>query len=118
MSEPSSPLAPNTARVASLSHWARFFHPQDGIFRSPSDQGESIEHLDIDLRYVEHEYVSPTVSKDKDGKKIKLPLPGKVALPNVCRLTLRGGEYVQDSEERMDCLAEVLAAITPIEVRW
>jgi hypothetical protein len=113
MSALSSPLPPNTARVASLSHWTRFFHPTEGIFRAPSYEGETIEHLDIDLRYVEHEYPAP-----KARHAVDPALQGPISLPNVCKLTLRGGEYVQDSEERMDCLAEVLEAINPIEVRW
>lgn len=102
---PESP-APTYARVASITHWQTFFHQTNGIFRYPSKEGETIEHLDIDLRYVDHE-----LTKEGTGG-------GAIHLPLVCLWTLRGGEFVQDQDERMELLAEVLAAINPIEVRW
>ena len=99
--------APTFARVASLGQWANLFSPAQGVFRAPSTQGHTIEHLDIDIRFV------PT---DYDAKD---PSPaGDIDLPSVCVLTLRGGEYCQDSDERMDVLVEVLSAIKPVEVRW
>ncbi|WVF71289.1 hypothetical protein IAT40_006092 [Kwoniella sp. CBS 6097] len=112
----SSPApTPTYARISSLSHWTTFFHPTSGIFRSPANQGESIEHLDIDLRFVEHEYDNSAASKGHDEL---LSFGHKVNLPRVVVLTLRGGEYVQDDETRMDALAEVLLAINPVEVHW
>ncbi|WRT66474.1 uncharacterized protein IL334_003433 [Kwoniella shivajii] len=103
---------PTYAKVHSLNQWITYFHPTTGIFRSPSDKGESIEHLDIDLRYVEHDYhLSQNV---RNGEE----LIGDINLPRVVVLTMRGGEYVQDDESRMESLAEVLAAINPVEVQW
>lgn len=102
---------PNTARITSLAGWTKFFHPTTGLFREPSassnDHADNIVHLDIDLRFVDHE---SHAAADY--------IVNNVHLPNVHTLTLRGGEYVQDCDERMDCLAEVLGAISPIEVRW
>lgn len=94
---------PNTVRVKSLSTWAHFFHPTTGIFRLPSAHGASIEHLEIDLRYVDESCLVADANV--------------VFLPNVCRLTLRGGEYCQE-DERMEALTEVLFAINPVEVHW
>jgi len=99
---------PTYARTASLTQWQKFFNQTNGIFRYPSIAGETIEHLDIDLRYLDHE----------DEKSIKEVEVGAVHLPLITVLTFRGGEYVQDHEERMDQIAEVLAAINPVEVRW
>ena len=99
--------SPNLARITSLASWTKFFHPTTGIFRFPSEAGSTIDHLDIDLRFVEH---SPEM----------LDIQGcaQIYLPGVSKVTLRGGEYVQDSEERMECLSEVLCALNPIEVQW
>lgn len=97
--------SPNVARVASLTSWSKFFHPTEGVFRLPSTAGASIEHLDIDLRFVLHH---PEFMADC----------GEIYLPAVHKVTLRGGEYVQDSEERMECLSEVLCALNPMEVHW
>jgi hypothetical protein len=103
---------PTTARVASLTHWTHLFHQQTGTFRLPHTAGASIEHLDIDLRFVHFEEQPP-------NKTSLLPTQVEdVYLPNVMKLTLRGAEHVHDSEERMDCLAEVLCAINPVEVQW
>ena len=107
---------PTVARVDSLSHWTNLFHPTTGAFRLPSTSGETIEHLDIDLRFVHCDFTDPSV-KAKDGKVTLLPT-GAVHLPKVCLLTLRGAEHCQDCDEAMDALAEVLGAIHPIEVRW
>ncbi|WWC94291.1 hypothetical protein V866_001133 [Kwoniella sp. B9012] len=111
---------PTYAKVLSLSQWITYFHPTEGIFRSPSTQGESIEHLDIDLRYVEHDYHQPLVTKPaKNNNELLLPSGNQdIDLPRVVVLTLRGGEYVQDDESRMESLAEVLMAINPVEVHW
>ncbi|KAK8864496.1 hypothetical protein IAR55_001746 [Kwoniella newhampshirensis] len=109
MSSPSPP--PTLAKVTSLAHWTTFFHPTNGIFRHPSTQGETIEHLDIDLRFVNHEHDPPQNVHD-------VPNLPAIDLPRVCVLTLRGGEYVQDDDLKMDCLAEILLGINPIEVRW
>ena len=95
---------PNTARITTLSSWSQFFSAQ-GQFRQPSNDGAAVEHLDIDLRFIDHE--------SHDGLTLN-----DVYLPNVCKLTLRGGEYVQECDDRMDCLAEVLNAISPVEVQW
>ncbi|OWZ81308.1 hypothetical protein C365_00280 [Cryptococcus neoformans Bt85] len=105
----SSPT-PTYARIRSLSHWTTFFNQPDGLFRLPSTQGAAIQHLDIDLRFVaDHqvETVDPHLETDTP-----------IHLPNVCVLTFRGGEYVQDDDLRMDALAEVLLAVNPVEVRW
>ncbi|KIR40608.1 hypothetical protein I307_05408 [Cryptococcus deuterogattii 99/473] len=105
----SSP-APTYAKIRALSHWATFFNQPDGLFRLPSTQGAAIQHLDIDLRFVaDHqvETVDPRLETDTP-----------IHLPNVCILTFRGGEYVQDDDLRMDTLAGVLLAINPVEVRW
>ncbi|WVQ99578.1 hypothetical protein IAU59_006714 [Kwoniella sp. CBS 9459] len=111
----SSPApTPTYAKVSSLSHWTTFFHPASGIFRLPATQGESIEHLDIDLRFVEHEFDNSAAK----GLLEELSFGQQVNLPRVVKLTLRGGEYVQDDETRMDALAEVLLAINPVEVHW
>ncbi|WVW84027.1 hypothetical protein I302_106055 [Kwoniella bestiolae CBS 10118] len=115
----SAPL-PRYAKVLSIAQWISYFHPTEGIFRSPSTQGESIEHLDIDLRYVEHDYHQPLITKPaKNNEELLLPSGNKdINLPRVVVLTLRGGEYVQDDESRMESLAEVLMAINPVEVHW
>ncbi|WWC70107.1 uncharacterized protein I206_104054 [Kwoniella pini CBS 10737] len=107
----------NYAKVSSIAQWLNYFHPITGIFRSSSIDGESIEHLDIDLRYVEHEYQLPKAKKINEAE-IELPINKDINLPRVVVLTLRGGEYVQDDESRMQSLAEVLAAISPVEVHW
>ncbi|OCF33014.1 hypothetical protein I316_05352 [Kwoniella heveanensis BCC8398] len=111
MSSPSP--TPTYAKISSLSHWTTFFHPTSGIFRLSANQGESIEHLDIDLRFVEHEYDNSAAKGLEE-----LSFDRKINLPRVVKLTLRGGEYVQDDETRMDALAEVLLAISPVEVHW
>ncbi|WWC89220.1 uncharacterized protein L201_004138 [Kwoniella dendrophila CBS 6074] len=109
-----TPIKATYAKVLSLSQWITYFHPINGIFRSPSNEGKSIEHLDIDLRYVEHEYeISKSLKQDQE-----LPINKEINLPRVVVLTLRGGEYVQDDESRMESLAEVLSAINPVEVHW
>lgn len=110
MSSSPSP-APTIARVASTSQWANLFHPTEGVFRHPSTNGESIGHLDIDLRFVQYEPDSTDAPTD-------IRHVGPIYLPRVCRLSLRGAEYVQNSEERMGCLDEVFRAINPIEVQW
>lgn len=97
---------PNTVRITSLASWDQFFHPTTGLLRLPNSQGSTIEHLDIDLRLVNE---SPFGTRDVEND---------VYLPNVGRLTLRGGEFCQSDEKRVDCLVEVLAAINPVEVRW
>ncbi|ODN94249.1 hypothetical protein L198_05105 [Cryptococcus wingfieldii CBS 7118] len=103
--------APTYARVASITHWNTFFSHDDGLFRLPSTQGATIEHLDIDLRYVGDDELA------KSGHRF-LKSDQPVHIPKVCVLTLRGGEYVHDDDTRIDALAEVLLAINPVEVRW
>ncbi len=102
---------PTTARVASLTQWSNLFHPARGVFRHPSTEGETIEHLDIDLRYIDHG------SDSHDGSS-SISTVEPISLPGVCRLILRGAEHVQDSDERIGCLSEVLDAINPVEVQW
>jgi hypothetical protein len=130
---------PTSAKVDSLTHWSKFFHPTNGIFRLPSTEGRSIEHLDIDLRFIDHEFdnlhgahhqafpkdLIKAQARANGVKKISLPAAnvdsgtgGDIYLPNVVVLTLRGAEHVQDSEDRMDALAEVLLAFNPVEIRW
>ena len=126
--------APTVARVTTLSQWSAFFHPVSGLFRLPRADGSTIEHLDIDLRYIDHDR-GHAESDPSDGPPSKdmlqaqaqaddvsdqwaIPHVGDVYLPRVCVVTLRGAELVCDTEERMDCLAEVLLAINPMEVRW
>jgi hypothetical protein len=129
--EPSSPSpAPTTAPVRALSHWITFFHSTKGIYRHPSTEGVTIEHLDIDLRFI-------AIEEDEEPKKKSIRkstfdgddepttpmithMPKQIQpiwLPSVCSLTLRGGEACQE-DERMDILAEVLMAIRPVEVKW
>ena len=98
---------PTLARVSSLAHWATFFHPSTGVFRLPRTDGATIKHLDIDLRFIDHEL------RPESGK-----VKGDVYLPHVCIITLRGAEHVCDSDDHMEALAEVLLAIKPMEVRW
>ncbi|WWC62089.1 uncharacterized protein I303_104679 [Kwoniella dejecticola CBS 10117] len=117
MTTESTPKA-TYAKVSSIAQWITYFHPTTGIFRSPSSDGESIEHLDIDLRYVEHEYQLPKPKKHGGEDEVELPLNKGINLPRVVVLTMRGGEYVQDDESRMESLAEVLAAVNPVEVHW
>ncbi|WVQ80820.1 hypothetical protein IAT38_002927 [Cryptococcus sp. DSM 104549] len=105
-----SDTTPKHARISSLAHWTTFFHHTDGLFRLPSPEGEAIHHLDIDLRYVGDKDI-PQDARHLDSDR-------ELFLPNVVKLTLRGGEYVQNDDVRMDCLAEVLLAIKPVEVRW
>ena len=102
-------VAPTIARVASLTQWTRCFHPTEGAFRLPSSEGKTIEHLDLDLRFVQHEFEVP-----KEAHGLAQPL----YLPHVCVLVLRGAEHVLDNEEMMECLSEVLLAVNPIEVKW
>ena len=102
-------VATTIARVASLTQWTRYFHPTKGAFRLPSGEGETIEHLDLDLRFVQHE-----VENTKEAQGLAQPLH----LPHVCVLVLRGAEHVLDSEKMMDCLSEVLLAVNPTEVKW
>lgn len=98
------PPPPTHARVTSISEWLHFFHNDRGIFRSPSTHGRELEELDIDISFIEPQ----------------APVPHKEALflPKVAVLTLRGGDIIDDDDERMDDLAEVLAAVRPLEVRW
>ena len=107
--------APTFARVASLRQWDTLFHPTAGLFRLPNTEGQTIHHLDIDLRFVNHEF-------DDDPKDHFHSLaPNTVAevyLPSVGVVTLRGAEHVCDHDERMDALADILLAIKPAEVRW
>lgn len=97
-------MTPNTARITTLSSWSQFFAAQ-GQFRLPSIEGANVAHLDIDLRFIDHE--------SHDGLSLN-----DVYLPNVAKLTLRAGDYTQECEDRMDCLAEVLNSISPVEVQW
>ena len=97
-------MSPNAARITTLSSWSQFFSAQ-GQFRLPSTEGASVEHLDIDLRFIDHD--------SHDGLSLN-----DVYLPNVAKLTLRGAEFCQDDDDRMDCLAEVFNAISPVEVQW
>lgn len=107
---------PSFARVSSLTHWKTFFHPTSGLWRLPNTEGASITHLDIDLRYVDHEH---DADHPKDGPMTMTPhAVSEVYLPNVVILTLRGAEHCHDVDERMDELADILLSIKPIEVRW
>ena len=110
-----SSSAPTVARVSSVGQWSNLFHPHNGVFRLPRTEGASIEHLDIDLRFVDHETAirSGTSTPSPNG-----PMSGDIYLPNVAVITLRGAEHVQDHDGRMDALADVLLATRPIEVRW
>jgi len=107
--------SPTFARVASVKHWDTLFHPKTGLLRLPNTEGKTIEHLDIDLRFINHDF-------DDDPKDHYHSLtPNAIAevyLPSVSVLTLRGAEHVCDHDERMDALADVLLAIRPTEVRW
>jgi hypothetical protein len=107
---------PTTAKVTSLSHWVHLFHPVSGVFRLPSSAGNCINHLDIDLRFIEYQYADPT--KDRKNQHPLPPHVEDIYLPNVVKLTLRGAEHVHDNEDRMDSLAELLCAINPVEVQW
>lgn len=88
---------PTCARITTLAQWKHFFHPTTGVFRSPSTEGQTIEHLDIDLRYIDHEYddtypKDPKAFQDQD----RTPSPG-IHLPLVSRLTLRlWGVYTRE----------------------
>jgi hypothetical protein len=93
-----------TARISTLQDWFHCFDYTHGVFRT--SLGEHIDHLDVDLRFVDH---------DARPRPSGSPM---IRLPNVRKLTLRGGEYVQDSDDRMERLAEVMFALTPLEVRW
>jgi len=106
---------PTVARVSSVAQWTNLFHPQDGLFRLPRTAGASIEHLDIDLRFVDHEPVIRTGASTSSSVE---PTSAEIYLPNVAVITLRGAEHVHDNDGRMDALTEVLLAIRPIEVRW
>jgi hypothetical protein len=97
---------PNMIKIKSLADWNNCFHPSTGAFRLPRHQGSTIHTLEIDLRYVDESHLG----KGNGGNEIHLP--------NVCILILRGGEYCQDRDERVDCLVEVLSVINPVEVRW
>jgi hypothetical protein len=97
-------LTPTIVRIKSLADWNNCFHPSTGTFRLPSQTGVSVHTLEIDLRYVDETHWG----KGNGGNE--------VYLPNVCSLILRGGEYCQDQDERVDCLTEVLSVINPIEV--
>lgn len=80
------------------------FHPQDGVFREPYAQGVFIEHLDIDVRFVE-----PTATHDMTVLPVKMP--------NVVVVTLRAAQD-EDNGERVKCLVETLEDLQPCEVRW
>ena len=119
--------APTIARVDTLAHWTSLFHPTTGAFRLPSIDGATIEHLDIDLRYVHCNYESDESVANGTSKTKSIPLfasaasttqMGTIHLPRVCVLTLRGAEHCQDSDEAMDALSEVLLSINPVEVQW
>ena len=97
---------PTTASVKSLAQWNMFFHPTHGGFRKAAQHGNTIHTLEIDLRYVDES----NIGKSNRGNTIYLP--------NVCTLILRGGEYCQDDEKRVDCLVEVLDAVNPVEFQW
>lgn len=120
MSRCPSPAPPNVAIVNSLTDWTDFFHPVRGVFRHPSQAGESIEHLDIDLRFVqdEHEDANGHLAPGQGGSSLGRMTHAPINLPHVGVLTLRGGEFVQDSDERMECLSEVLRSLKPIVVKW
>lgn len=96
---------PTVARVRSITHWNRFFHPQHGMFRA-QEHGRFIEYLDIDVRFVDPAATSPT-----DTPSVP------VQLPNVVVVTLRAGQD-EENYQRMKCLVEVLGALEPCEVRW
>lgn len=110
-----SSSAPTVARVSSVAQWTNLFHPHDGVFRLPRTEGASIEHLDIDLRYIDHETAIKSGSSTPSPHN---PMSGDIYLPNVAVVTLRGAEHVHDHDGRMDALADVLLAMRPIEVRW
>jgi hypothetical protein len=97
---------PTTASVKSLAQWNEFFHPTEGVFRKAAQQGNTIHTLEIDLRYVDES----NIGKFNRGNTIYLP--------QVCTLILRGGEYCQHDEKRVDCLVEVLDAVNPVEFQW
>jgi len=99
-------MAHTIASVKSLAGWNTYFHPITGSFRREAKQGASIHTLEIDLRYVDES----NIGKSNRGNTIYLP--------NVCTLILRGGEYCQDDEKRVDCLVEVLDAVNPVEFKW
>ena len=109
-------LAPTVARVDSLSQWAALFHPQTGVFRLPSTKGSTIQHLDIDIRFVDAD--EEALVRTARTPVTPRPTLQPIHLPNVCILTLRGAEHVHDSDERMEILAEVLRALKPVEVHW
>lgn len=98
------PPPPTSARVTSISDWLHLFHNTRGQFRLPSLQGAELEQLDIDITHIEPQ----------------APLPHKepLHLPKVAVLTLRGGDLLDDDDERMEYLVEVMTAIKPQEVRW
>jgi hypothetical protein len=106
-------LAPTFAKVASLQQWNTLFHPTTGLFRLPNTEGKTIQHLDIDLRFVNHE------DDSKDHFHSLTPMAAaEVYLPSVSVLTLRGAEHVCDHDQRMDAMADVFLAVKPTEVRW
>jgi hypothetical protein len=99
-------MAHTTASVKSLADWNELFHPTTGSFRLAAKQGQEIYTLEIDLRAVDES----NIGKSNRGNT--------VFLPNVCTLILRGGEYCQDDEKRVDCLVEILDAVNPVEFKW
>ena len=122
----STSAGPTIARVDTLAHWSNLFHPTKGAFRSPSTDGATIEHLDIDLRFVHSNYNDDDDEEPVANKDIPLSAsavsstaqPGTIHLPKVCVLTLRGAEHCQDSDDAMEALLEVLLSLNPVEVRW
>jgi hypothetical protein len=90
-----------TTQIKSLSTWSYLFHPTTGHYRQPHN-GDALSHLDIDIRFVDETCLGDAA----------------IHLPNVEKLTLRGGEYCQEDDERMEALAQVLNALNPVEVQW
>ncbi|CAK9781163.1 hypothetical protein CC85DRAFT_299463 [Cutaneotrichosporon oleaginosum] len=98
------PPLPKNVKITSISEWQYYFNYNYGVFRAPANQGAELERLDIDITYVEPQ--APGASKE--------PL----FLPKVAVLILRGGDMIDDDDERMDYLAEVLEAVRPLEFQW
>jgi len=99
-------MSHTTASVKSLADWNAYFHPTSGSFRKAASEGQDIHTLEIDLRFVDES----NIGKSNRGNTIYLP--------NVSTLILRGGEYCQDDEKRVDCLVEILDNVNPIELKW
>ncbi|BEI85526.1 hypothetical protein CcaverHIS002_0509270 [Cutaneotrichosporon cavernicola] len=98
------PPLPKNIKIKSISEWQYYFNYNYGVFRAPANQGAEVEDLDIDIAYVEAQ--TPGAAKE--------PL----FLPKVTVLKLRGGDMIDDDDERMDYLAEVLEAVKPNEFHW